>query len=145
MESTQSKEETLQELRRADCLLTAQTWLQDEIARTRDTPYSKQIKRYIELVIDHYLPRFCDLYKYKTDQVIKGLQATLKWRVENKIYDILQDFKYDEWDAVQQCCPYGYHGLTKSQHPVFIQRVGLIDADKLKKSTNRESFIKRCY
>lgn len=66
----------------------------------------------------------------------------LNWRKEHAVDSILQDFVYDEYEEVWHYYPHGYHGVDKEGHPVYIERLGKVEASKLMRATTVERFLK---
>lgn len=65
-------------------------------------------------------------------------QNFLKWRKENRIDTILQEFEFPEESKVHEFYPFNFHGVDKEGRPVAITRVGLVDCDKLFEITTIE-------
>jgi hypothetical protein len=53
-----------------------------------------------------------------------------------------QEFKFIEYTEVKKCYPHGYHGVDRCGRPVYIERIGMIDINKLLQVTTNERFIK---
>ncbi|XP_058778204.1 phosphatidylinositol/phosphatidylcholine transfer protein SFH11 [Vicia villosa] len=66
----------------------------------------------------------------------------LKWRKEFRVDMIHEEFKFTEYTEVKKCYPHGYHGVDKCGRPVYIERLGMIDVNKLWQVTTHERFIK---
>ena len=53
-----------------------------------------------------------------------------------------QEFKFPEYAEVKKCYPHGYHGVDRNGRPVYIERIGMVDLNKLVQVTTFERFIK---
>ena len=72
----------------------------------------------------------------------------MKWRKENNIDTIIQDYEFKEADAVMECYPRGFFGTCKKGRPLYIDRSGKINPPKLLECCTYENFEKsywQCY
>ena len=80
---------------------------------------------------DMYLLRFCRARKFVLNDVIKMFDNFIKWREENNVDTILQDFQFTEEAAVVKAYPRAYFGCDKQGRPLYVERNGKIDLPAL--------------
>nr|GME12407.1 phosphatidylinositol/phosphatidylcholine transfer protein SFH11 [Ipomoea batatas]GME15994.1 phosphatidylinositol/phosphatidylcholine transfer protein SFH11 [Ipomoea batatas] len=90
----------------------------------------------------HTLLRFLRMRDYDMVKAREMFLNYLKWREEFRVDAICKEFKYEEYREVKGVYPHGFHGVDRYGRPIYIDRVGMVDINKLLEVTTIERFVK---
>ncbi|KHN42702.1 phosphatidylinositol/phosphatidylcholine transfer protein SFH11-like [Glycine soja] len=90
----------------------------------------------------HTLLRFLRMRDFDMLKSKEMFQNYLKWRKDFRVDVLSKEFNFTEYDEVKKCYPHGYHGVDRYGRPVYIERIGMVDLNKLGQVTTFERFIK---
>lgn len=88
------------------------------------------------------LLRFLRARKFDVALAKKMFEECEKWRKDNGVDTILQDFHYTEKKTVASYYPQYYHKTDKDGRPVYIEELGSVNITEMYKITNQERMIK---